>query len=107
MRMSNKDKIKALTNQNELLLRLNAKLRGERESLIKACSELSQASEAVILSCALRNGERREDDDGTLLGYRLNIGNPSVEALADYVVRVEKQGEDQIVGVFPRDEEEK
>lgn len=103
--MKNIDRIKGLKNQLEHQNRQVQKLREENTLLHTTNTQIRQMTDAVIIELAKRYGERREDENGNLLGYRLTTTKVDVAAaLAAFEIRVEDQGDDRVIGIISKEE---
>ena len=104
--MRNVDKIRTLKNQNELLKRQVEKLREENTLLTTANLQIRQMIDAVLIEIAKEYGEEREED-GKLWGFRFVTHKVDVKAnLENWEIKVEDQGEDRVIGIFPREKQE-
>ncbi|MEA4920641.1 MAG: hypothetical protein VB078_06965 [Clostridiaceae bacterium] len=102
--MRNVDRIRVLENQLEHELNQVKKLREENVLLKRANTQISQMCDAVIIGIVQRYGEKRQDDDGKLWGYRLPTTKVDVKANVEaWEIFVEDQGSDRVIGISPKE----
>ena len=102
--MRNIDRLRTLEDQNELLRRQVQTLRSRLALIEDGSAQMRDAVDAIIIGLAIRYGEKREEN-GALYGYRLVTGHVDVrDMLSRWTMNVQDQGQDRVIGVFPREE---
>lgn len=111
--MRNVDKIKSLekelgryqkkvADQQKELNRLEKLVQSQAEG----ADQVNILVDAILAAAAVRYGQAVEDDDGDVLGFRLELEDFELDKLREaWQVSAQKRGGSYIIGVMPRQEE--
>ena len=95
--MRNVDKIKALNNQIDALMRRKVELEKEIEKLHKANMEIQAASNAIMISVAIACGEKQENGS-----YKLTFPKTDVaKNVSNYRIKATRDGDMRVIRVIP------
>ncbi len=102
-RESLKNQIRAAEDRIELLRREVSRLREHNEMLDAGAKDLRKASDALLVALGRRFGEEVYDDEtGELIGWRISLERPSVEALKDHRIsaRIDQETDRMVIGII-------